>query len=190
MRMCWHILYMLFSVCWCSVCGFASHKSSIHIWSHTELNRMCIFAWNWRGGSSSNEKHDFSQAYFCLKQHAKCRYGKKHITHWGMKFILACILCFYMEMYENILLTCSLSFSIWFFIISLFDLFYHTYISDDFCQKYTLTLCTQTQTYCMYTVCHVLLLLFFFCLHILLLLLNFTCRNTYRHHRQTNFILV
>lgn len=78
---------------------------------------MCIFAWNWRGGSSSNEKHDFSQAYFCLKQHAKCRYGKKHITHWGMKFILACILCFYMEMYENILLTCSLSFSIWFFII-------------------------------------------------------------------------
>lgn len=87
-------LCMLLSACECIVCGFASQGSRIDIWSHTELNRMCIFAWNWRGGNSTNEKHDFSHACFCLNQHAKCRYGRKHITLWGMEFILACILCF------------------------------------------------------------------------------------------------
>lgn len=91
-----HFCPFMFSICLpVSICKFAVQGLHPHLVS--ELSRMCIFAWNWREASMRNMI--FSQVCFCFNQHVKCRYGKKHATHWGIEVLLACKIVFLMKIY-------------------------------------------------------------------------------------------
>ena len=80
------------------------------------LDRLFIFAWNWRGGNGPQWETWFLS---CSHQHAKCRYGKENMMHWGMELVWGMYFVFLWKcVCGEFPLTCYLSVPVWFSIIT------------------------------------------------------------------------